>query len=452
MKIKYLFNILLSFLLLYSCGKQVEGTRAKNGAQRNRSESRTPVDLDQFILKQKLVCEDVLFCPDNVAKIIVAQGTNIHTCTGTLVGKRKLITSASCLPSSLRIPNLDCRKNIFAIFPEDAYGGEFKTGCQRVMYVDNNSIQEAPLWKSGIAILELDRDVPRKISGITSQGAQDNEKLETWKVKYDSDFVSVLTRDECQFIHNTYLNPFSQGVYSPMMVATSCDYDELGMGAPIMKGNNIVAIYSQEMSHRTYSYLQNGKLVSGDIDRYYHMTNTSCSPGVRQLITFKKHNPNCSLWTTIQELDQRRSNLFKGKAVHLSSMEKLKKELGNNNKYFAWNFDFAPDETLLKYDVRMVRPSCIYRSNDWIGEYRRWRSIRTYAWVSIPVPHYQFSIKLDSFLRPISILDNIGTKYFQVEFNPFNAYVNKDTFVTIKSNLFGKLDVLNFNHITGDCL
>jgi hypothetical protein len=68
------------------------------------------------------------------------------------------------------------------------------------------------------------------------------------------------------------------------------------------------------------------------------------------------------------------------------------------------------------------------------------------------VPSFKLFVKLDKNLKPVSVLKETGEKTFEVEFNPFEAYVNKLTYVTISSFIFGQEELEeNYEEISASC-
>jgi hypothetical protein len=446
---KVFLSSLLSVFVFLSCGKDIENSKGKD--EGTRGEQTAPnVSLDRFMQNQKLICEDVLFCPDNIAKIVVVVDDKIRYCTGTLIDDNRLITSASCLPRSLQIPRISCAANVFAVFPKTILSNEEKIVCDKIEYVDENLFAEPALWKSDIAIISLKSPVMRDIAKISNDGILDNEKLISWKVDYTSDYLGVLRQSECRSLFQSYLNPFTRKKFSPMFVGADCDFNEGTVGAPVFRDDELVGVYSKEMGSRIYNYLENSGVLDNKIGRYFHISNLACTGYNNFRFSFQPHE-DCNVEITTKKLDSLRSNILKGKAIHESSMREIESEVEQPKRYFKWDFKFFADRRSTTFEIHPIRPKCIYRSQDWIVEFRRWRSIRTYAKVSIEVPQYIFKTRLDKNLRSKSVVENLGVKKFDVEFNPYGAFVNKDTYVTITSELHGQISKDTYESVLASC-
>lgn len=444
--------------ILHSCGKDMDesSSHGNNNNPRNPQSERRNGDsvtgpYANFINKQQLTCVDVGKCPESVAKLVVIDSRMIRFCTGILIEDNKMVTSASCLPRSLRIPRLDCSENIFAVFPRTIDAREDKVACDKVEFVDNNLFKEPALWYSDFAVISLKGDIKRKAVRTSTRGMRDKIKYTAWKIDYESDFVGTLKEDKCQTIHNSYLNPFSASQYSPMLVATECDFNDGNIGTPIMDGEQLAGIYSTEMSSRIYNYLRNSDVMIGSMNRYYHISNLSCL-NVGDEYFSRVISDDCLPIISSLKLDQLRENILKGKKIHEKKMEEVRAELESHNKYFKWNVNFYTNRWRSLFEAHINGPKCIHNAASWIDQYRTWRgAIRSYARVSIRVPKYTFKTKLNKYLRPVSHLEESEEKLYDFEFNPFNAYVKENTTVRLRSTLMGQSYDKTFQEVTAEC-
>lgn len=446
---KVLLSTLLSVFVFLSCGKDIENS--KKADSNNRGEQRAPnVSLDRFIKNQKLICEDILFCPDNIAKIVIVADDKIRYCTGTLIDENKLVTSASCLPRSFQIPKIDCSANVFAVFPKTIFTNEEKVACDKIEYVDENLFSEPALWRNDIAVISLKENVVRDIAKVSNEGILDNEKLVAWKVDYTSDYLGVIRKSECKTLFNSYLNPFTTSSSSPMFVGANCDFNEGNIGAPVFRDDELVGVYASEMSSRIYNYLENSGVLDGKIGRFFHLSNLSCTKYNNSRFSFDA-SEGCNIEINTKKLDTLRARILKGKSIHSASMGRIETEVEKASKYFIWDYKFLANRRANTFEIHPVRPKCIYKAKDWIGEFRRWRSIRTYAKLTLNFPHYIFKTKLNEDLRAKSVVEELGTKSFDFEFNPYDAFVNRTTFVTISSTLHGRQSVKTYDDVLAVC-
>src|SRR5690606_33527304 len=117
--------------------------------------------------------------------------------TAALVDSNVLVTSASCLTRSLKIPNLDCSENIFAVFPQTNIQTQQVFRCDRVLEADVNEEVDKALWRSDLAFIKLKEAPSRRVLDISREGMSDQAKYTVWKSSYLSDTDSTLSASNC---------------------------------------------------------------------------------------------------------------------------------------------------------------------------------------------------------------------------------------------------------------
>ena len=452
-KINEILSICLSLFLLFSCGKSLDNKeKDTNGAERDSNGSTIPIPMGKFFSSQSLKCEDPLLCPDNIAKIVVVVDNKIRYCTGTLIDTNKILTSASCLPKAIRIPRISCNENIVAVFPKTIYSKEEIVACDKIEYVDENLFVEPALWQNDLVVLRLGRNVQRSFYKISLSGVEDKEEVKGWSVKYKTETAATLKPIKCQTVLNTFLNPFSVSKFSSMVVLNRCDLDEGSVGTAFLRGEEIVSVYSQEMSERLYSYFKNGDIMQGELSRYYHSSNVSCSnlniasfvPGISK---------DCFVTRTTKTLDKKRARILEKMDIHQEAMAEILESVELPSKYFLWNVSFRETLKAREFELFLSKPKCINNSGEWIYEYRTWRRrIRTYARVQFNLPRYTIKTKLNSDLKTVSEVHGPFKSKHSIEFNPFNAYVNKNTYVKLSSWENGIQNSTRFDDVKSDCV
>ena len=422
------------FSLLIACGQPTKNSddNETDGGDRN---PRRPVELSDFVINQRLDCGEET-CPEYMAKIVVITDGKPTYCTGTLINANTMMTSSSCIPRAIRIRGKYCSDEIFAVF-----GGKKSeiVPCYQILEVDNKiSFLEPAMWKGDYFFFNLNYDVARRTPEIAENGIQNREKLDLWRVDFDNSFRSVLRKDKCLAVQNSYLNPFANSNAHPMQVVSQCESNIGSVGAALINSKGELAgTMSQEMSGNLYNFLRNSTVVSGELNRYHHVTNISCIGFLGQPIDPNKCNPNLSLF----RLDSLRADVLRGAQVVHSDMETVNQELNELGKYFKWEFEFQRRAVGGNYQLSISRPVCIRETNNWIREfYANSSGSRIYGPVTrtLSAPNYKFTTKLDSNLQPTSVLEEDGTKDFVVGFNAFTSHVRDNTYVTLKYSLFGQ--------------
>ena len=236
---------------------------------------------------------------------------------------------------------------------------------------------------------------------------------------------------------NTYLNPFSKHEFSPMFVANNCKLNKSNVGAPLFSNGQVVGIFSESINKRMQNYLKGSGLLSEKLNGFHHFSNIACRTFNER--TYLGSTPDeCNLKTSVKALDTLRSNMLKNKKIHLFNMRAYENSIEVPERYFWWDFEIVGKLGAFSYEAKPVKPKCIYRANDWIGEFRGWRGIYNYGQRSYEYPFYIFKTKLDKNLHPISVIEDGGTRSFVFEFNPFSAFVNNVTYVSITPYINGK--------------
>ena len=447
-----LFTVLAA--LLISCGKKAkESTGDSAPGPRNPEDTRQEV----VIKGQKLVCEDPLDCPDNIAKIVISGLKTVKNCTGVLIKEDEILTSASCLPKNLRIQNINCADSVFFVFPETDEKKSETFLCDKVIYADENIFEGFPeLWKSDFAILKVKGNPAREASKIERNGV-DPKSFKLWKVDIQTDKMGILSSTTCEVLRQTYLNPFSDDAFSGMFVTTGCALVDSNAGAPIFNDDQkILGIFSKEMSENIYTYLEISDVLNEEIGQYYHLSNTSCmlyDPESEQ--GEARISKECSKINTSVMRDKIRTSMLRNKKIHQENMNEIEMELEKPIRYFQWDVKFYAARNGRSFEAHFARPGCILNSKDWIDEFSKVRSrrriIQTSATIDIVVPHYIFHTKLDRNLRPISALEQGGAKTYSITFNPYTAHVKKFTDVSISSLLDGRIDNADYANITTKC-
>lgn len=450
-------KIILTFVICslgIACGKKINNSKSGSGGGGDRDDRNDHISdtLRKFIQKQSHECSDELTCNESVAKLVVVDRQNVKYCTGTLVGPDVILTSSSCLPKSLRVPSLNCKANVFAIFPGTTFHKKEIVNCEHIVSSDTNESGDPALWKSDFAFIKLDRRVNRKKINISRKGLKEDIPYRSYKVDYENDYDSYQKFVYCYPVYNSYANPFSTDRYSPIVSVRECENLIGNSGAPIIDfSGNLVGIFSGKLDKGVSSYISNSNLMIEPMAPIHHIANTAC-------VKLPKHydvagvNPECKKSITIDLLDKYRSKILKSRLIHKKNMDDIKDELETPVKYFKWKVDFFVDSKGRSYEPHFVKPKCFFDIKTWIGEFtKRGGRIRPWATVKVDVPNFKLETKLDRELKPISYITDTGTKTYTISFNPRYAYYQHNTVVQVKSEFLGREREQRFDDITNSC-
>lgn len=196
---------------------------------------------EEFLSKQDLACEAGKFCPEYMVKIVAFEAGKHHVCTGFLTDSQTIATSTTCLPAFLRLKDQDCSNDLFFFFPK-TYSNEAieRRGCRKVVKVSMIDSDNPVLWRSDLAFLSLDAPIYRRSLFPTREGMPNNGHLTMWSINKVDDYLSLVKRDICQVIHNSYFNPLSTGEYSPGVTVANCEFNKSNSGAPLIDDTGLV--------------------------------------------------------------------------------------------------------------------------------------------------------------------------------------------------------------------
>lgn len=450
-------NIILA-LAIYSlaigCGKKIDNSKSGSNGDGDRfgRDGQITNTLRKFIQKQTHECTDELHCNESVAKLVVVDRQNVRYCTGTLISPDVILTSASCLPKSLRVPGLKCRTNIFTIFPKTTFLNKQVVNCKNIVSSDTNEDVDPALWKSDFAFIKLDRSISRKAVKISRKGLKEDVPYRSYKVDFENDYDASQKLSYCFPIFNSYANPFSTGRFSPLVSVRDCENILGNGGSPLLNfSGEIVGLFSGKLDKGVGSYVTNTNLMIEPMAPIHHIANTACVK-LPKSYDLAGVNPDCKKGITTALLDKYRNKILKSKLIHKKNMEDIKDELESPIKYFKWKVDFFVDSKGHSYEPHFVKPKCFFDIKTWIAEFtRRGGRIRPWTTVKIDVPDFRLETKLDRKLKPISYINHKGSKTYSISFNPRYAYYQNNTVVQIKSEFLGREHDQRFDDITDSC-
>lgn len=451
---KIILFLIICFSLI-SCGKKVEDGGPSNDTDRDVRNDRDIQDdesLRKFIAAQAVTCEDEDECPESVAKLVIIERQTVKYCTGTLIGKNTIMTSSSCLPKSLKIPGINCEKNIFAFFPKTSKQEKLTVKCDQVISSNLNNPGDPALLRNDFAFIKLKVDVPRYYSYFSRKGFEDNTKYQAVKVDYINDYDAIIREKSCSSIYDSFANPFSTQRYSPLMTVSECGFSEGNGGAPIFNFRGfVVGIYSSPMDKSIGSYVINNNILSEPMADIHHVSNMACAEMPSSFYEFKK-DKECSKEISIALLDSLRRKILSNVEVHKNNMLRIKKELETPLKYFKWDIKFYRNSEGDIFEPHIEKLNCFYDINSWVDEFKsRLGRIRTWVRVDFTLPHYTLATKLNRVLQPVSIESKKTLKDYSITFNPRYAFFMQNTTTIVSGKIHGEEVSERFDDITNIC-
>jgi len=445
------FSLFFCLISSLGCGRDLKEEKNKNEPRDINNERQVSNATRDFIRTQSIECEDDIFCNPSVGKIVIIDRGELKYCTGTLVKDDMVMTSSSCLIKSLRFPKIGCANSAVIIFPGDTFRESESSFCDEVIQASSIRDDLDPaLRKNDVAYIRLRSRIERRPLKISRDGFVKNNSYTIWKSDFENTRRSVLKSRPCFPFHNSYANPFSRKHTSPIVTLFDCQFEDGNLGAPLIniKGE-VVGVVSGEVDKSVQNYAS--EFLIEEMAPILNVSNLHCAYFPWDQIT-PDFDLECSKNINITALDRKRASILSDAQVHYDNMIKIKKEVEVYERYFLWNAIFRQSKSGHTFEIDMGRPRCFKRISEWIGEFTRWRGrVRNYANRIIKLPFYKISTKLNRLLFPVSEVQDLGEKEFEVEFNPADAFFGQSTYVDITREVFGAQSTLDFEDITNVC-
>lgn len=192
-------------------------------------------ELDQAVADFSLSCEGS--CPDSAGALMIKNGTELDTCSFSLVDSQTIMTARHCLPDSVASVGASCNGVIQALFKNNS-GTTDVYDCDRV-------VSFAQDWKMNsitrdFAFLKLTKVPAHKPLKIDTSGVQDQEVLTALTATPDHSSAkprSVMIQKKCTVLMNSMINKTFTNGHKPTMAFKDCDIVP-GNSGSVMIGAN----------------------------------------------------------------------------------------------------------------------------------------------------------------------------------------------------------------------
>ncbi len=345
---------LFVFGLFLSCGKKEIS---------DKEEILTPRiihEREEFLSQQTVGCEPGTYCPDYVAKIVVFDKGSPRFCTGTLVGRSKLLTSASCLPNYLRSTDVDCSKDVHIFFGRGNRPVE-RVDCKSILQISELDGNVAEYWRDDVAILELSKNLwTREFKDISRKGFRDGDKVRFYGVEQSGDFTGVIRKEECESVLNSYLYPLSSDESSPNILLAGCVRKSGYRGASILDGfPRIRGILSDNSSLR--AGLENSTLLIKPLKDFVNVSNFACAPFMDETSSLSEQE--CVKTLDYSAVAGGRSHLLSDEVRYGDLLTELERVANSLSKYYKIliSLDQSADRQIINY-----RPVCFKNMSSWL--------------------------------------------------------------------------------------
>lgn len=341
---------------LAACGKKEKTAEEKFTPPVNPEPER-----EEFLSKQQIACEPGTYCPDYIAKIVVFDKGVPRYCTGTLVAKNKLLTSASCLPSYLRTTEADCSDDVHFFFNRGTRPPE-RLKCKSILQVSSIEPTNPEYWRDDVAILEMsDNLFWREFRDVSRKGLKDMDKVRFFGVEQMNDTTGIIRKEECEVDHGSYLYPLSANESSPNVLISGCKRKTGYRGAAFMDSfPRIRAILTDNSPLR--GPLENSPLLIKPLKEFVHASNFACAPFLDE--TSVLNEQECSKNLDYSSLSTGRARLLSDDERFSSVVAKFEKVASDASKYYKLAASLLQDND--RYQLSF-RPTCFKNVSSWLS-------------------------------------------------------------------------------------
>lgn len=350
------FAIVSIIILSCACGKKEKGS----------SEEKLPPEMieserQQFLEGQQVLCEPGTYCPDYIAKIVVFDKGTPRFCTGTMVSKSQILTSASCLPSYLRNAEEDCSKDVFFFFNKGSRPPE-RVGCKSIVQVSALDGNSAEYWRDDVAILQMEKNLNwREFRDVSRNGFSDGSKMRFFAVEQSNNFTGIIRKEECEVVLGSYLYPLSSSESSPNILLSGCTKKNGYRGASILDSFPRIRGVLSDLSSLRAS-LENSSLLIKPLKDFIHASNFACAPFLDE--TSVLNEIECSKNLDYDSISGSRLNLLSDQARFGDIVGKLERTADGLSKYLKITTKLTPVGDRFSLDFR---PVCFKNISSWLA-------------------------------------------------------------------------------------
>lgn len=358
---------------------------------------------EAFLAKQEIACEPGTYCPDYIAKIVVFDKGTPRYCTGTLVSKNKLLTSASCLPSYLRSTDSDCSQDVHFFFNKGNRPPE-RLKCKSILQVSSIDADHPEYWRDDVAVLEMSDNLYwREFRDVSRKGIKDMDKLRFFAVEQMNDSTGIIRKEECEAVLGSYLFPLSATESSPNILLAGCKRKTGYRGAGIMDSfPRIRAVLSDNSPLR--AALENSPLLVKPLKEFVHVSNFACAQFMDETSTVNEQE--CAKQLDYSALANERTRLFSDDERFTSIVSKLEKTASDASRFYRFAASLIQDNDKF---VTSFRPVCFKSVNSWLNSVKGNGEVTE----TPELPSHALKKGIDSYGRAITQeTENQNTKYY----------------------------------------
>lgn len=431
---------ILAFTVIIGCGKKTKESKSVEGPGEQLPQ--TASDRDAFLDKQQVACDQGQNCPNYISKMVVFDNQNIKYCTAFLVDRDKIATAASCLPAYLRQESVTCDKDVFFFFQGPANRPAIKIGCEKILQVSNLEGSDAGLWRSDVAFIKLTEKINgRRFLDFNRDGLGNHKEFTFWGIDQIDDSTGFIRRQECESIHNSYLNPLATSEFSPNMLFSGCGLRDGNSGAPIIDTRGRVrGMVSRSINRKTVEYLQTTGLLTKPLNEMFHATNFSCAPTIFD--TNIADEKECSKDLSAGAREDLRSQVLSFSNILKEMKNKLEAKISDGSQYF--NFAVKFNNVQVDEYKTEITPKCFKNISRWINTLNTSRNAYVFQ---ASLPNVVVKRKMNSYGRIVGVDESLAATIYNFQFSPKLLSIAKTSLVFMWNDLVN----LQFPNMTESC-
>ena len=401
---------------------------------------------------QKTECAEAEGCPEYIAKIIVFDSTasqisnenEMHFCTGTLVSKNLILTSASCLTKTMRTQFGNNCSSLYVQFAEVGKNPAWLGRCSQILSHTSEEQwleDKQELWRNDYAFIRLESNVDRKFAFADFSGIN-QEHYDVWSVDQVSRSRGVIRKKNCLALYNSYANPFAQEKHSPFIPLSDCEFNVKNSsgntGSAVVKSDHLVGIVSKNISPKVIEAFKTNNRFLTELNPIVYASNLSCLTLLGNSLPLPAA---CSVEIDRISLAKLQNKLVKDPEVYRENIEAVTNNVLEQNSYFKYDVDFLfnnDDQNVLdRWFEPKLKIKCFNDYKSWLSQskfrhplFRYYKKKFTYY---ASHSNWKIVLKFDEYFYPLSQRSlEPGTKDYYIQFSPRSLKKNGYSDVSIE--------------------
>lgn len=218
-------------------------------------------------------------CPPAVGILVMRDGGDIRTCTGSLVGADLFLTNGHCLPQAIRRSGANCRGRGAAWFPYVSRHEAVSIDCEQVLFSTNSDhridSEGGATYMPDMALLRLSRPAGRPPLRISRRGIGDEEIFDVYRAEGSGSGRGTVYKDirrtECRAVQGSAVLYSFLNRYDPVGALMNCGFTSGHSGSPVLDSSGrLRAVFHAQYSLR-------GGPIGSRVTGFGRISNLACA-------------------------------------------------------------------------------------------------------------------------------------------------------------------------------